>query len=138
MPLDPERRLVLDYKRRVAAFLADKEDAHSHDMPCWERFKQLVGSDAEAKKLFVEMLEAEGPLLETAAAGNAAAEAIGDAILLRSQHIALRASQVVHVGIVLPATTRRCRSPAAAWRQSCSCWGIPICGFRRRPARTTC
>jgi outer membrane protein assembly factor BamB len=94
--------LVLDYKRRVAAFLADKEDAHSHDMPCWERFKQLVGGDAEAKKLFVEMLEAEGPLLETAAAGNTAAEAIGDAILLRSQYIAARASQVVHVAVGLP------------------------------------
>jgi len=91
--------LVLDYQRRLAAFLADKEDAHSHDMPCWGRFKQLIGGDAEAKKLFVEMLEAEGPLLETAAAGSAASQAIGDAILLRSQCLAMRTSRVMHVGI---------------------------------------
>ncbi|MGD0900793.1 MAG: PQQ-binding-like beta-propeller repeat protein, partial [Thermoguttaceae bacterium] len=86
--------LALDYQQRLAAFLADTADAQPHGMPCWPKFKQLVGGDPEARKLFVEMLQAEGPLLETAAAGNAASETIAGALMLRCQNAAMRLSQM--------------------------------------------
>jgi len=71
-----------DFQQRLKAFQADTEDKEDHRMPGWERYRRTVGSDAEARKLFVEMVTAESGLLESAAAGPAAA---AEALSLRLQ-----------------------------------------------------
>src|SRR5262249_33537194 len=63
-----ERILVLvleqDYKARLDAFIADKEGKQGHDLPGWQRFSKLVGNDAQARELFVEMAQAQRQVLE--------------------------------------------------------------------------
>ena len=62
-----------EFQQRVQAFLADTEDKQQHRIPGWERFRDTIGKDADARKLFVEMLKSERALMESTAAGPAAA-----------------------------------------------------------------
>lgn len=54
-----------EFKVRVAAFIADAKGETDHDLPGWERFRKLAGSDAAARRLFVDMLQAEPDLMES-------------------------------------------------------------------------
>lgn len=65
--------LDADLRRRLDALLADLDGTGQHDLPGWKRFQETVGADAEARKLYVEMLKTEGGLLESFAAGGDAA-----------------------------------------------------------------
>lgn len=58
--------LDLDLKARLAAFLADKDGKQVHDLAGWSRFRKVVGEDAAARELFVDMLKANADLLEQA------------------------------------------------------------------------
>jgi hypothetical protein len=51
---------------RIRAFLADKRGRRKHDLPGWPRFGKLAGADAAGRRLYVRVLRAEGPLLESA------------------------------------------------------------------------
>lgn len=57
-----------DFQRVIDDFLADTEGQREHNLPCWPRFRELVGDDAEARRMFVAMLKSEGDLLAAAAA----------------------------------------------------------------------
>jgi hypothetical protein len=73
---DPElraaaRRLVAlidrtEFNRRLEAFASDTEGKRGLTLPGWDQFRKLVGSDAPARALFVEMQRAEGPLIAAA------------------------------------------------------------------------
>ncbi len=52
--------LEADRLARIDAFIADKEGKKEHDLPCWRRFRQVVGDGPAARKLFVEMQKGEG------------------------------------------------------------------------------
>jgi hypothetical protein len=70
---DPEkraaaRRLVAqidqsEFHRRLEAFAADIEGKQKLTLPGWEQFQKLVGNDAAARALFVEMQQQEGALI---------------------------------------------------------------------------
>jgi len=70
---DPEtraaaRRLVAlidrtEFHRRLSAFAADVDGAQGLTLPGWERYRQLVGGDAAARTLFVDMQRQEGAML---------------------------------------------------------------------------
>jgi hypothetical protein len=51
--------LEIDLKKRIAAFLADKEGKARHDIPLWAPFQKVVGEDAPSRALFGEMLQGE-------------------------------------------------------------------------------
>ena len=87
--------LEADFQRRLAAFRADAEDKHDYQIPCWDRFKRLTGGGPAAKALFLEMLQAEGALLESAAAGPAAA---AEGFRLRMQQVMQRMHGTVIIG----------------------------------------
>jgi hypothetical protein len=71
---DPEvraaaRRLVAlidesEFQRRLSAFAADTDGRMGLSLPGWEAFRGLVGDDAGARELFVEMQQQEASLLE--------------------------------------------------------------------------
>lgn len=61
------RALALDLQFRIDRFLADTEGKLDHDLPLWKAYQEKVGSDANARTLFADMLKANGSLLETAA-----------------------------------------------------------------------
>ena len=71
---DPEirwaaRRLVTliddtEFNRRLAEFAADVDGSRGVTLPGWKEFGELVGRDAAARKLFVDMQREEAPLLE--------------------------------------------------------------------------
>ena len=75
-----------EFQQRVQAFLADTEDKQPHRIPGWERFREVIGKDADARKLFVEMLKSERSLIESLAAGPAAA---GEGLTLRLRQLML-------------------------------------------------
>jgi len=52
-------------ERRLQAFVEDVDGKGGHDLPCWKRFSELVGTGKEARKLFVEIQRAEGELLQS-------------------------------------------------------------------------
>ncbi len=70
---DPEaraaaRRLVTlidkaECERRLAAFAADTDGREGLTLPGWEQYRKLVGGDAPARALFVEMQRHEATLL---------------------------------------------------------------------------
>lgn len=60
--------LDLDFKARLAAFLADKDGKQSHELAGWSRYRKLIGADTAARELFVEMLRGNAELLEEAEA----------------------------------------------------------------------
>lgn len=91
--------LEADFQRRLAAFRADAEDKHDHQIPCWDRFKRLTGGGPAVKALFLEMLQAEGALLESASAGPAAA---AEGFRLRMQQVMQRMQGVAVLGSSRP------------------------------------
>lgn len=46
-----------DMAARVAAFLADTDGKFTHDLPGWNRYRDVAGSDAPARALFAEMVK---------------------------------------------------------------------------------
>jgi hypothetical protein len=71
--IDPEtrtsaRRLIAlidrsEFRRRLEAFAADSDGKKGLTLPGWEQYQKIVGGDAAARTLFVEMQRQEGPLL---------------------------------------------------------------------------
>ena len=57
--------LALDLMFRIDRFLKDADLKLEHDLPLWKSYRDLVGSDESARKLFAEMLKTNGALLET-------------------------------------------------------------------------
>ncbi len=70
---DPEtrasaRRLIAlidrsEFRRRLDAFAADTDGRKGLTLPGWEQYQKLVGSDAAARTLFVDMQRQEGPVI---------------------------------------------------------------------------
>jgi hypothetical protein len=57
--------LMLDLMFRVERFLKDTDGKQEHDLPLWKAYRDKVGSDANARKLFAEMLKVNGAILES-------------------------------------------------------------------------
>src|SRR5581483_5617149 len=68
-----------DLKARTDAFLADAEGKYEHDLPGWKRFREVLGADAPARDLFVEILKS-GSGGELLAVVDAPAEEAGRAV----------------------------------------------------------
>ncbi len=79
-----------DWHVQIQAFVADVEGTGEHDLPGWERFQQSVGTDAAARRLFVEMLRTEPELMQTEGAAPAV---IGQWIEVRCRQIQESARQ---------------------------------------------
>ncbi|MEQ8785655.1 MAG: hypothetical protein RIC55_05130 [Pirellulaceae bacterium] len=62
--------LESDYQRRLSRFVDDPQGKLEHDLPGWERYRQIAGDDAAARRLFAEMHQAEGALLISTEAGK--------------------------------------------------------------------
>jgi hypothetical protein len=77
--------LEADRLARIDAFVADKDGQQDSDLPCWRRFRQVAGNDAEARKLFVEMQKGESCtfLLDVDQSPSQA----GDLCYARCQHL---------------------------------------------------
>lgn len=56
--------LALDLNFRIDRFLKDTDGKLTHDLPLWKAYREKVGSDENARKLFADMLRANGALLE--------------------------------------------------------------------------
>jgi HEAT repeat protein len=77
---DPEtrsaaRRLIAqidqtEFHRRLDAFAADTDGSLGITLPGWERFKKAIGSDPQARALFVDMQRQEGALIAAAFGGT--------------------------------------------------------------------
>lgn len=48
-----------DFEARIAAFVADTEGRYEHDLPGWDPFQKLVGSEDEARAFFSQLLRSE-------------------------------------------------------------------------------
>lgn len=53
-----------DFQRRLRAFAAGQDAQESYDLPAWPLFRKQVGDGLEARRLFVEMQQAEPDLLQ--------------------------------------------------------------------------
>jgi len=62
-----------DFQQRLMAFAADTREEPDHGLPGWRRYRRLIGSDWQARALFIHMQRSEGGLLEATAAGGRAA-----------------------------------------------------------------
>lgn len=58
--------LDIELENRIRDFLAGGEKDSGPKFPCWTRFRKLVGEAKEARELFIQMLRAEGNLLDVA------------------------------------------------------------------------
>ncbi len=76
--------LEADFQHRLRVFLADAGGEMEHDLPGWARFSELVGDDQASRKLFIQMLNEERPLLISAAAG---AQPAADSFKLRLSQV---------------------------------------------------
>ena len=56
--------LALDLAFRIDRFLTDTEGKLAHDLPLLKAYRDQVGTDENARKLFADMLKANGALLE--------------------------------------------------------------------------
>jgi hypothetical protein len=56
--------LALDLAYRLERFLKDPEGKLEHELPLWKQFREKVGSDDSARKLYAEMVKANGALLD--------------------------------------------------------------------------
>ena len=65
--------LEADHRQRLEKFLADPTGSPDHPLPLWRRYRELVGFDEGARKLFAAMQRAEGPLLEAVEQGGSGA-----------------------------------------------------------------
>jgi hypothetical protein len=73
---DPERRAAArrlvalidrsEFQRRLEAFAADVDGDQGLTLPGWNEFRDLAGTDAAARSLFVEMQRHEGAILSAA------------------------------------------------------------------------
>lgn len=52
-----------DVRRRLDAFENSDDPSQGYGLPGWERFREVVGTDANSRSLFLSMQENEGPLL---------------------------------------------------------------------------
>jgi hypothetical protein len=59
-----------DATRRLEAFAADTEGKQNLTLPGWEQFQKLVGNDAGARALFVDIQRQEGPLIAATFGGS--------------------------------------------------------------------
>jgi hypothetical protein len=59
--------LALDLAFRVDRFLKDPDGKLEHDLPLWKEFREKVGSDQASRKLYTEMVKANGAILEMVA-----------------------------------------------------------------------
>lgn len=46
-----------DMKAKVDVFLADMEGKYNHDLPGWEKFKEICGNDKAARELFADIIK---------------------------------------------------------------------------------
>jgi hypothetical protein len=58
--------LALDLAFRIDRFLTDTDGKLDHDLPLLKAYRDKVGTDENARKLYTEMLKASGTLLELA------------------------------------------------------------------------
>lgn len=56
--------LALDLAHRIEVFEKDVEGKAQHDLPGWKVYREKIGSDANSRKLFVDMIKLQGNLLE--------------------------------------------------------------------------
>jgi hypothetical protein len=56
--------LALDLKYRLDRYLADTDGKLPHDLPLLKLFREKIGTDANSRKLYADMLTANGALLE--------------------------------------------------------------------------
>ncbi len=80
-----------DLKRRLAAFEAGETDTAKLNLPCWKMFVEAVGDDPETRRLFIAMLKAEGPMIETLEADP---ESASDVLSQRVQALVQRLGSV--------------------------------------------
>lgn len=57
--------LALDLAFRIDRFLADADGKLEHDLPLLKAYREQVGTDEHARKLYAEMLKANGALFES-------------------------------------------------------------------------
>jgi hypothetical protein len=62
--------LESDYQKRLARFENDTQGLFEHDLPGWDRYREIAGDDQAARKLFGEMHQAEGALLISTESGK--------------------------------------------------------------------
>jgi hypothetical protein len=55
-----------DFKTRLQAFIEDKEGKQEHDLPGLARYQKLVGTDATAREMYIEMANTNRKLLQDA------------------------------------------------------------------------
>jgi len=53
-----------DFQQRLRAFAADVDGSHGQDLPGWNRYRETIGDDAAARRLFVDMQRTESLLIE--------------------------------------------------------------------------
>jgi hypothetical protein len=58
--------LEADRQAKLAAFIADTTGKLKHDLPCWERYRQIAGEDTGARQLFIDMQKNDTGLLHDA------------------------------------------------------------------------
>ncbi|MCS7305768.1 MAG: PQQ-binding-like beta-propeller repeat protein [Thermoguttaceae bacterium] len=79
--------LETDHRQRVEQFLADPTGSPEHPLPLWKRYRELVGYDEGARKLFATMQRAEPAMLEAVETGGSAAV---EGVRIRLQQIIQR------------------------------------------------
>jgi hypothetical protein len=65
--------LERDFQARLRDFAVDHDPHAGHGLGCWDRYARLVGQEAAARRLFVEMQRAESGLLEASETDSLAA-----------------------------------------------------------------
>ncbi|MBC8870434.1 MAG: hypothetical protein H8E44_13510 [Planctomycetes bacterium] len=63
--------LQSELEARLTAFIDDAEGKEDHGLPGWKRYKDAVGGDRDARKLFAEMVRSEASLLSACEKGSA-------------------------------------------------------------------
>src|SRR5579871_3218860 len=58
------RAYDLEMKARIDSFVADTQGKQAHDLPGWERFRKLLGDDAQARGFFASMARADSRLMD--------------------------------------------------------------------------
>lgn len=76
--------LEVDFQKRLNELALDVEGKQTHDVPCWDRYAEMFGSDKTARELFVKMQRAEPALLASAEAGG---EPAAQAFKIRAQQL---------------------------------------------------
>src|SRR5205085_10919213 len=58
------RARALDLAFRLDRFRKDPASKFEHDLPLWKEYRERIGADELARKLFAEMVTASGELME--------------------------------------------------------------------------